>query len=185
MMKTYADQMESNSGEQVTTEQSDDSQSLSLDERFEILKNERRRIVLRYLEDADETIKLRELADQVTAIENDTDVEAITSEERKRVYVGLYQFHLPKMAKMGIIEYDQDRGDITLTEVGKDLSQESGSGDSGRQWQRAYLAVAMLGVIGVVITVLAQSWLVSTGVLAVGTLLLLGLTLSHTYSYRD
>lgn len=183
MTKTYVDQTDSNSTEQIATGRSDES--LSLDERFEILKNERRRMVLQQLKDADGTVKLNELADQVTAIENDTDIGSITSEERKRVYVGLYQFHLPKMSKMGVIEYDQDRGDIALTKAGKRLSQEYESEDSEWEWQRAYLAVAVVGVLGVCGAVLTQSWLVSAGLLAVETLLVFALTLGHRYIFSE
>ena len=181
MTETYAEKVGSDATE--TAEQSETSTQLSLDERFEILKNERRRIVLEYIKDRDETVKLNELADQVTAIENDIDVESITSEERKRVYVGLYQFHLPKMAKMGVIEYDQDRGEINLTKTGKTLCREY---DSERavevNWQRICLFTATLGIVGVITSMLVQSWLISTGILIIQTGLLLGLLLRQKRS---
>jgi hypothetical protein len=146
---------------------------LSPDERFEILKNERRRIVLQYLVDENETVKLNKLADEVTAIENETAVEAITSEERKRVYVGLYQFHLPKMAKMGVIEYDQDRGDITLTETGEVLCQEYSSEEqSDSSWEHVSMAAVALGMGGIIAGLLVQSWLVSALVLSLQTAML-------------
>lgn len=178
MKESYADQVSSDSTERVAADQTD--APLALDERFEILKNERRRIVLRYLTEVEETVKLNELADQVTAIENDTDPDAITSEERKRVYVGLYQFHLPKMADIGVIEYDQDRGDIELTEVGANLYQEYGSESELRwDWQRVCLVLGVLGVCGVVGSVIVQAWLFGTALLAVQTALLFVLWLGN------
>lgn len=85
---------------------------LPLDHLFEILKNERRRTVLHYLEDHDETVPLGDLAEHVAAVENDTTVTQVTSNERKCVYVGLYQCHLPKMDGMGVVAFDKPRGTI-------------------------------------------------------------------------
>ena len=171
MTETYADQ--ASSVEELVAEQQGESDTLSLDERFEILKNERRRIVLQYLMEADETVRLNDLTDQVTAIENDTTIDVITSEERKRVYVGLYQFHLPKMAKMGVIDYNKDRGDIALTDTGSDLYQECSSENGVRgNWQTLRLIIGLTGVGSVIGSILLQVWLVSTALLAVQTVLL-------------
>jgi len=53
---------------------------LSKDVIFELLKNRRRREVLAYLLDADETVTLGELAEQIAAWENDTDINALSSD---------------------------------------------------------------------------------------------------------
>ncbi len=95
---------------------SDEEQRLSKDVIFELLKNRRRREVLAYLLESDETVTLGELAEQIAAWENDTEVNALSSDQRKRVYVALYQTHLPKMDDAGIVEYDQDRGLISLAD---------------------------------------------------------------------
>lgn len=84
--------------------------SLPLDQVFEILKNQRRRYVLRYLASMDDEVSLSELAEEIAAWENGKDVGQISSNERKRVYVGLYQCHLPKMDGMDIISYNKPRG---------------------------------------------------------------------------
>lgn len=88
------------------------AQSLALDEIFEILKNERRRMVLEYLLEAEGTVEIGELSEALAARENDKSVREITSVERKRVYVGLYQVHLPKMDSMGIVDFNKSRGTI-------------------------------------------------------------------------
>jgi len=173
MTETYADQASSSSVEELAMDQQGRPDTLSLDERFEILKNERRRIVLQYLKEVDETVQLNDLADQVTAIENDTTVDAITSDERKRVYVGLYQFHLPKMAKMGVVDYNKDRGNVRLTDTGNDLYRACSSEDGTRRgWQALRLTVGLIGVAGVIGSVLLQMWVVSTVLLTVQTVLL-------------
>jgi DNA-binding transcriptional ArsR family regulator len=85
---------------------------LPLDQVFEILKNSRRRETLHYLEDNGGEASLSDLAEHIAALENDTTVAAISSSQRKRVYVGLYQCHLPKMDDMDIIDFNQNRGTI-------------------------------------------------------------------------
>lgn len=87
---------------------------LSIDETFELLKNARRRAVVRYLLQHDGTAKLSELAEHIAAAENGISVHELSSDQRKRVYIGLYQCHLPKMDNMGVIEYDKNRGSIEL-----------------------------------------------------------------------
>lgn len=85
--------------------------AVGIDQIFGILQNRRRRDVLRYLGDV-EWVTMSELADEIAARECDKDVSQVKSQERKRAYVGLYQCHLPKMADVNAITYDQDRGTI-------------------------------------------------------------------------
>lgn len=92
---------------------------LPLDELFDLLQNQRRRYVLRYLDTAEGQVTLSELAEQIAAWENDKPVKSITSSERKRVYVGLYQGHLPKMDGMGVISFNKPRG---LVERGRNAT---------------------------------------------------------------
>jgi hypothetical protein len=153
--------------------------TLSMDETFELLKNNRRRLVLEYLIREDEEAKLDVLADHVTAIENDTDVDSITSEERKRVYVALYQFHLPKMSDMGVINYDKDRGNISLTDRGRELhhERERHSGPP-RRWYLAYLGVACVGIVGTLVSALFWNPALAIGWLGGETVLLVILALA-------
>ncbi|MFB6302108.1 MAG: ArsR family transcriptional regulator [Haloferacaceae archaeon] len=92
-------------------ELSDESQPHRLDLVFGILQNERRRRVLRYLQEHESTTQ-GELAEHVAAIENDVPRKSLTSTQRKRVYVSLYQSHLPKLRDAGAVEYDADRGTV-------------------------------------------------------------------------
>lgn len=91
--------------------------SLDKEEIFEVLSNERRRYVLGYLQHHDKgKVELKELVTEVTALENSVSPEQITSEDRKSVYVGLKQIHLPKMDECNIIDYDANQGTVELTE---------------------------------------------------------------------
>ena len=92
-----------------------EEQELSLDEIFELLKNERRREVIKYLlESPDGRATLSDLAELIAAKENDIEIRELSSDQRKRVYVGLYQCHLPKMDDMGVIDFESNRGTVEL-----------------------------------------------------------------------
>jgi|AntRauTorcE11898_2_1112593.scaffolds.fasta_scaffold02193_4 hypothetical protein len=86
---------------------------LDPDDLFHSLQNERRRRVLRVLTDAeDETFAMGEIAKFVAAAENECPERLVSSDQRKRVYIALYQNHLPQLDDVGLVEYDQSRGDV-------------------------------------------------------------------------
>lgn len=148
---------------------------LSVDQTFELLKNERRRRVLRFLLENDEASTTGELAEHVAAIENGKeDVTAITSKERKAVYVGLYQCHLPKMDDYGVIEFNQARGRVELTELAYELQEYLYEPESTPPWPVIYLSVAVIGAA----TIGSSAILSMPGVMLVGTFGLLGLILT-------
>lgn len=89
---------------------------LTMDETFELLKNSRRRAVIRQLIERDGSAQLSDLAEHIAAAENGITVHELSSDQRKRVYIGLYQCHLPKMDNLGVIEYDKNRGTVELQE---------------------------------------------------------------------
>lgn len=94
--------------------ESDAPSELDSDDLFHLLKSERRRRAIKYLLDADdEPVRMRTLAEAVAAEEYDTTVEALRSDERQRVYITLYQSHLPQLDDAGVIDYNQSRGRIT------------------------------------------------------------------------
>jgi hypothetical protein len=97
--------------------------SLSRDDAYHLLQNKRRRAVLRHVLAHDRTeYVMREVAEAVAAWEHDTTVERLASTERQRVYISLYQSHLPKLAEHGIIDYDQPRGRITVQPLAQVLA---------------------------------------------------------------
>lgn len=96
----------------VPTERQDGT--LSRDDVFDVLYNERRRDVLDYLRDNGGEATVSDLAEYIAAMENDTTVQQLSSSERKCVYVGLYQNHLPMMDDVGVVDYDKNRGTVEL-----------------------------------------------------------------------
>ena len=122
---------ETTGGAQEVAEQQEPEQ-LSKDIVFEILKNQRRRDALHYLKVNGGEAKLGDMAEFIAAKENDIDIKALSSSQRKRVYIGLYQCHLPKMDSAGIVEFDKNRGDITLLDTAQQLETYLG-GDAGTE----------------------------------------------------
>lgn len=92
-----------------------DSETLSKNVVFELLTSPRRRGVIRYLKATGGEVTRGELAEQLAAAEHDIDQEAVSAQQRKRLYISLYQVHLPRMADAEVIEYDEDRGTVELT----------------------------------------------------------------------
>jgi len=95
-----------------------------LDSVFYAIRNIRRRYVLHHLAEAEEgTADLRGLSEQIAAWENDTDSDNLSSSQRKRVYVGLYQTHLDVLANEGFVNWDQDQGMVVLTDQGSIVAE--------------------------------------------------------------
>lgn len=123
------------------------AEPLSLDLVFEVLKNERRRRVLKYLREDPETASLSDLAEHIAAIENNKPETALSSQERKRVYVGLYQCHLPKMDDTDVIEFDGDRGTVDLGVNAEQLYPFLDVDDEQpRPWPKYYLGYTTLSL---------------------------------------
>lgn len=93
-----------------------ESSTLSPDEVFHILQTSRRRESIRYLLREDGPTKMSDVAEQVAAREHDTTAADLTSKQRQRVYIPLYQSHLPKLDTAGVIEYDKPRGIVRPTD---------------------------------------------------------------------
>lgn len=130
---------------------------LDLDTTFELVRNRRRRLTLSYLVESGGQVSVGELAEHVAAVENDTTVRAITSDQRKRAYVGLYQCHLPKLADAGVIEYDSDRGHAEAAPAAEGLLRYINGDDTDDRHQLPLYrgiagAVAGLNVTGLVLS---------------------------------
>lgn len=130
-----------------------DSQ-ISQDVVFDILSSPRRRYTLYYLRTTEGPVKLTDLATQVAAWENDTDPEDITEQERKRVYVSLYQTHVPRLDEAGIVDYDSDSGYVALTDDAYSIDEYLDVPQNGVRWHRIYLVLAGAGAVVLVLSVL-------------------------------
>lgn len=120
------------------------SDSLSQDRVFDILSNPRRRFVLHYLSSQSDSIPLRELADEVARWE--TGDETLSPQQRKRVYVSLYQTHIPRLADAGMIEFDSESGLVELRDRAMEIDKYVKNQSDDRRWPIYYIVVGLLGI---------------------------------------
>jgi hypothetical protein len=169
---------------------SETESELELDQVFGILKNQRRRYVLQYLNEVDDTVSMNDLAEEIAAWENGKDVSQLSSSERKRVYVGLYQCHLPKMDSMGVVSFNKPRG---LIERGPnaevfDEYLQTGAVDEDTAWHRVHATVAGASVVLLGLALAAQA-VVAGPIVAIAALLVvasnLGAAAAHYQAERN
>lgn len=98
-----------------------ESDELSREVIFDVLRNERRRYVLHYLKQRDGPVELQPLVDHVAAWENDKPIEEVTSEEHQRVYIALVQTHLPMMSAADVVRFDENERTVELSETAATL----------------------------------------------------------------
>lgn len=115
-------------------------------------------MVLYYLRQSGGSVEVKELAGQIATVENDIPKSELTSQQRKRVYVSLYQTHLPKMAKMNTIEYDKDGGIVSLTDQTDEVDRYLTTPEvSTYPWKFHYLVLAVGGATALSLSLLTVS----------------------------
>jgi hypothetical protein len=107
----------------------------------------------------DGPVELGKLAEELAAWENDTTVDNLTKQQRKRVQVSLYQTHIQKLVDAGLIEYDPDTRIITLE---GDTSQfnaylEGDEDEDHSHWGELYIGFATVSGILFVLVALDVS----------------------------
>ena len=134
-------------------------------ELFDIFSNSRRRRTVQFLKRQNGSCDLAPLVEQVAAWENDTEPENVTRAQRRRVYISLYQTHLPMLEDHGIVDWDPEAHAIELL-PDADLFDPYLSRHVGdqRPWYAYYGALT-----GTSVVLLALSWL-SLGPLSVGVM---------------
>lgn len=112
----------------------------------DVLQNERRTQVLKHLQQKREMVTLRELSEQLAALE--TGEMPPPRNIRESVYNSLHQTHLPKLDRLNIIEYERDRKIIHRCERAKqvDLYMEIVP-DNDVTWAGYYRALGALSLL--------------------------------------
>lgn len=141
-----------------TSESGDGGPSLSTEERFDLLSNDKRRYTIQYLAQNGENATLGDLADRLTALENGGDGDDASLDRRKSVYTSLQQLHLPRLAEAGVVQYDASDGTVELGPTGKDLYEHLDAGhekddsrgypdERGVPWGYLYLGLACVNAL--------------------------------------
>ncbi len=84
-----------------------DESAISLDEKFDLLSNSRRRAAISVLFEH-ERIEFGELVDRVAEIEYQLPIEEISSDERHTIYVSLQQSHKKRLERSGVVEEEHN-----------------------------------------------------------------------------
>ncbi len=139
----------------------------------DVLSNERRQVTLEILRDNGDSMTTRELSERVA--ERETGEQPPPRNIRQSAYVSLQQTHLPKLDRLGIIDYDGDAKQVSLT---GEAEQVVGAMDAERgrtHFELVVTAAALTGVFLLVISRLSGAGLVATGADVLLGALLLGI----------
>ena len=129
-------------------EESGGDGTLSKDLVFTMLSNGRRRHVIHYLKQRGERVTLRELSRQGAAWEDGVETDDLDYKQRKRVYTSLHQTHLPKLNDAGIVDYDRDRGTVSLDDAARELEVYMEIvPEKELPWSVYYLGLAVLSLV--------------------------------------
>jgi hypothetical protein len=92
-----------------------EAHTLTQDTAYELLSNKRRRFVISRLRRAEGAVSIDELAEGLAAWENEIPESELTDTQIKRLYVSLYQIHVPKLEEAELVTYDKEEGQVRLT----------------------------------------------------------------------
>lgn len=114
-----------------------------------VLSNQRRRLALETLREADGPLDLRDLSEQIAAAE--TGESPPPRNKRQSVYVSLHQTHMPKLKDLGIVSYDEQSKFVSLEEPMSDVAVYMETVPRfGLSWSEFYTGVGLLGVLTLV-----------------------------------
>lgn len=120
---------------------------LQTDTVYETLKNSRRRMTLAYLAAVETPVTISDLSEHVASLETGTPSDKLDSQDRKRVYVGLYQCHLPKMDDAGIVEFEKNRGLIDRGVNFEQVTAHMEDDSTTVEWAMLLTALVGLGTL--------------------------------------
>lgn len=121
-----------------------------MDEVFDVLSSARRRRLLHALQERGGTARLQDLAVDIAAQEEDTSPEEVGKQEQNRVYISLYQTHVPKLESVGLVEYDSDTQTLRLTDGAAELRSIDADAAPPQPW---HVYSLVLGVVGLLLAV--------------------------------
>jgi hypothetical protein len=162
--------------------------SLEESQIHDVLRNDRRRLTIKCLQDAaDDTLALGDLAEQVAALE--TGESPPPRDKRQSVYVSLQQTHLPKLEGLGVVEYDSDQKSVGLRDRIREIEvYMEVVPQYGLSWGEYYFSLGLLGLLTTLAAGLGTPVVSDIDALLIATGFFLVLMLSagyHVYSQQD
>lgn len=152
----------------------------------DVLRNDRRRLVLQRLRDRPDDQPVRDLAEHVAGVE--ADETPPPRNVRQSVYVSLHQTHLPKLDELGIVEYDAESKNVCLAEHADEVTVYMEVVPKyGLSWGEYYLGLGLFGGLLILAKLVGVPGLAAVeGVVLAGVLvaLVLGSALYHVGSQQ-
>jgi hypothetical protein len=119
-------------------------ESLKRTEIHDVLRNDRRRLVLSRLGEVEGPVTVRDLSEYIASVESGE--RPAPRNVRQSVYVSLHQTHLPKLDDLGIVE-EVERG-VRLSHHADEVTVYlEVVPKHGLSWGEYYLGVAILGLL--------------------------------------
>lgn len=147
-----------------------DSTLLSRDAAYEVLSNPRRRAILYLLRTAGCPVEVTSLSATVAGWEQGTEPADLTSQQRKRVYVSMYQTHIPKLESVGLVTHEGEK--VRVTDQAHQIDAYLTTDVSPNPW---YYLTAVVSVIALLLFGAAAALpAVSTSVAYFGAFVLVG-----------
>lgn len=107
----------------MNEESSEQAGALAPETAFELLSHSRRLGLLECLKDHDETLGLTDASEAVASAVEDKPVQEIEADTVKQISMALYHSHIPRLEEHGIVDYDQERDLVRLTDRGHQLAE--------------------------------------------------------------
>jgi hypothetical protein len=148
----------------------DDAAEIAPETAFDILRNSRRRLSITHLLETEaDAVSLSDLAEHVASVENDIPRANLTSAQRKRVYVSLYQSHLPRMEEARAVTFDQDSGVVAL---GPQASAVGAYLDTPTESDTTYRCYGVITLVGTALLTISLLTNILSGAVVAGVVLL-------------
>jgi hypothetical protein len=125
--------------------------ALSESDIHDVLRNDRRRMVLERLGEADGPVTTRALSEAIAARE--TGEQPPPRNVRQSVYISLQQTHLPKLAELDIVAYDEHSKEVRPADNARDVGVYMEVVPKyGLSWSEYYAGLGVLGLLLVTAT---------------------------------
>ena len=159
---------------------------LTRDEAYDLLSNPRRRFVISYLGQRQQPVSLNVLAKQVASWENDTPVAELTDQQEKRAYVSIHQTHIPKLEQVGVVEYDSETGQVSISNGARQIEQYLPDYEERTPpWALFYAGVALLGGLSYLLVRLVASTTTAAVLIGFGVIGLVVTVAVLQHRYRN
>ena len=146
----------------------------------DVLRNDRRRLVLERLRETGTEQSVRDLAEHIASLESGESPPP--RNVRQSVYVSLHQTHLPKLDELGIVTYDSNVKEVSLAGNADEVAVYMEIVPKyAISWAEFYFGLGLLGILTLVGRAIGVPLLATLDPLLLGGAFLALVTAAATY----